>query len=223
MGKYHGRWGFEAFTNARGVLYHSPKIDPGVKYPPYSEHGRERKVMDKMLSGTTARSVPSLSLRPVRAGVVIAAAATSTAAAATIDGTVVAAGRPSAGAVVGVYAGSPSEVARVGETTTGSDGGVWIAYTPPAYGIVYADATGAASAGRLRLAAVIGIAGGDPAEPQAAKVTINEFIDRRDRLRPRPVRRLARHLGPESRVGERRGYSLEPGAGRNRHGRERGD
>ena len=33
MGKYHGRWGFEAFTNARGVLYHSPMIDPGVKYP----------------------------------------------------------------------------------------------------------------------------------------------------------------------------------------------
>ena len=42
MGKYHGRWGFEAFTNARGVLYHSPMIDPGVKYPPYSEHELER-------------------------------------------------------------------------------------------------------------------------------------------------------------------------------------
>jgi acyl-CoA reductase-like NAD-dependent aldehyde dehydrogenase len=49
MGKYHGRWGFEAFTNARGVLYHSPKIDPGVKYPPYAEHEHERKVMDKLL------------------------------------------------------------------------------------------------------------------------------------------------------------------------------
>ena len=35
MGKYHGRHGFEAFTNARGVLYHSPLVDPGVKYPPY--------------------------------------------------------------------------------------------------------------------------------------------------------------------------------------------
>jgi aldehyde dehydrogenase (NAD+) len=49
MGKYHGRWGFEAFTNARGVLYHSPLIDPGVKYPPYTEHGLERKVMEKLL------------------------------------------------------------------------------------------------------------------------------------------------------------------------------
>jgi acyl-CoA reductase-like NAD-dependent aldehyde dehydrogenase len=49
MGKYHGRWGFESFTNARGVLYHSPKIDPGVKYPPYTEHVGERKVMDKLL------------------------------------------------------------------------------------------------------------------------------------------------------------------------------
>ena len=40
MGKYHGHWGFEAFTNARGVLYHSPKIDPGVKYPPYTRAPR---------------------------------------------------------------------------------------------------------------------------------------------------------------------------------------
>jgi acyl-CoA reductase-like NAD-dependent aldehyde dehydrogenase len=49
MGKYHGRHGFEVFTNARGVLYHSPRIDPGVKYPPYSEHTGERKVMEKLL------------------------------------------------------------------------------------------------------------------------------------------------------------------------------
>jgi len=49
MGKYHGRWGFEAFTNARGVLYHSPLIDPGVKYPPYGEHKLERKIMKKMM------------------------------------------------------------------------------------------------------------------------------------------------------------------------------
>jgi aldehyde dehydrogenase (NAD+) len=35
MGKYHGRWGFEAFTNARGVMYHGTNIDPAVHYPPY--------------------------------------------------------------------------------------------------------------------------------------------------------------------------------------------
>ncbi len=49
MGKYHGHWGFEAFTNARGVLYHSALLDPGVKYPPYSEHGLERKVIQKLM------------------------------------------------------------------------------------------------------------------------------------------------------------------------------
>lgn len=49
MGKYHGRWGFEAFTNARGVLYHSPRIDPGVRYPPYSEHVLERGIEDKFM------------------------------------------------------------------------------------------------------------------------------------------------------------------------------
>jgi acyl-CoA reductase-like NAD-dependent aldehyde dehydrogenase len=44
MGKYHGRWGFEAFTNARGVLYHSTTIDLGVRYPPYAKHTLERKI-----------------------------------------------------------------------------------------------------------------------------------------------------------------------------------
>src|SRR5882724_8543676 len=34
MGKYHGEWGFRAYTNARGILYHSTRIDPGVRYPP---------------------------------------------------------------------------------------------------------------------------------------------------------------------------------------------
>ena len=49
MGKYHGKWGFEAFTNARGVLYHSASIDPGVRYPPYSKHTFERKIEGKLM------------------------------------------------------------------------------------------------------------------------------------------------------------------------------
>jgi aldehyde dehydrogenase (NAD+) len=49
MGKYHGHWGFEAFTNARGVLYHSARIDPGVKYPPYTEHTHARTVTQKLM------------------------------------------------------------------------------------------------------------------------------------------------------------------------------
>jgi acyl-CoA reductase-like NAD-dependent aldehyde dehydrogenase len=40
MGKYHGRYGFDAFSNARGVLYHDSLPDPDVKYPPYEEHQR---------------------------------------------------------------------------------------------------------------------------------------------------------------------------------------
>jgi len=35
MGKYHGEWGFRAYTNARGVLYHSTVTDPDIRYPPY--------------------------------------------------------------------------------------------------------------------------------------------------------------------------------------------
>jgi Aldehyde dehydrogenase family len=49
MGKYHGRWGFDAFTNARGVLYHSSRIDPGVRYPPYSRHAFERKIQAELM------------------------------------------------------------------------------------------------------------------------------------------------------------------------------
>jgi aldehyde dehydrogenase (NAD+) len=36
MGKYHGEWGFRTYTNARGVLYHETRIDPDLRYPPYS-------------------------------------------------------------------------------------------------------------------------------------------------------------------------------------------
>jgi acyl-CoA reductase-like NAD-dependent aldehyde dehydrogenase len=49
MGKYHGRWGFEAFTNARGILYHSAKLDPGVRYPPYSKHQLQRAITTKLM------------------------------------------------------------------------------------------------------------------------------------------------------------------------------
>ena len=49
MGKYHGRHGFEAFTNARGVLYHSTLVNPGVKYPPYTRHGAQRKLVNKLM------------------------------------------------------------------------------------------------------------------------------------------------------------------------------
>ena len=49
MGKYHGHWGFEAFTNARGIMYHSAKVDPGVRYPPCSKDKFERKIETKLM------------------------------------------------------------------------------------------------------------------------------------------------------------------------------
>ena len=50
MGKYHGKWGFEAFTNARGVMHHGTRIDPAVRYPPYAKHILERKLEAKLMS-----------------------------------------------------------------------------------------------------------------------------------------------------------------------------
>lgn len=35
MGKYHGEWGFRAYTNARGVLYRGTGVDGEMRYPPY--------------------------------------------------------------------------------------------------------------------------------------------------------------------------------------------
>ena len=49
MGKYHGHWGFEAFTNARGVLYHGAALDPGVKYPPYAKNHAAHEVIEKLM------------------------------------------------------------------------------------------------------------------------------------------------------------------------------
>jgi aldehyde dehydrogenase (NAD+) len=50
MGKYHGEWGFRAYTNARGVLHHSTMFDPGVRYPPYSENERLRGILGRLMS-----------------------------------------------------------------------------------------------------------------------------------------------------------------------------
>jgi aldehyde dehydrogenase (NAD+) len=47
MGKYHGEWGFRAFSNAKAVLEHSTRIDPGLRYPPYS--GIEATILRKLL------------------------------------------------------------------------------------------------------------------------------------------------------------------------------
>jgi aldehyde dehydrogenase (NAD+) len=49
MGKYHGEWGFRAYTNARGVLYHSTRVDLAVRYPPYSENQRLRGLVTRFL------------------------------------------------------------------------------------------------------------------------------------------------------------------------------
>ncbi len=42
MGKYHGQWGFRAYTNARGVLHRGTGLDPSLRYPPYSRNTRLR-------------------------------------------------------------------------------------------------------------------------------------------------------------------------------------
>ena len=44
MGKYHGEWGFRAYTNARGVLNHSTWLNLGFRYPPYDRYRVLREI-----------------------------------------------------------------------------------------------------------------------------------------------------------------------------------
>ena len=37
MGAYHGRWGFEEFSHAEGILHRAAWADPSVRYRPYTE------------------------------------------------------------------------------------------------------------------------------------------------------------------------------------------
>jgi aldehyde dehydrogenase (NAD+) len=46
MGKYHGEWGFRAYSNIRGVLHHSSRLDiGGLRYPPYNRHRTLRELV----------------------------------------------------------------------------------------------------------------------------------------------------------------------------------
>jgi acyl-CoA reductase-like NAD-dependent aldehyde dehydrogenase len=46
MGKYHGEWGFRAYSNARGILTHSTRIDiGGLRYPPYDRNRMLRDIL----------------------------------------------------------------------------------------------------------------------------------------------------------------------------------
>lgn len=64
-------WERRGFINARGVLYHSPRIDPGVRYPPYSEHQRKRSNLgcdEASMPTVTADSVTARSVVVVGGG-----------------------------------------------------------------------------------------------------------------------------------------------------------
>jgi len=46
MGKYHGEWGFRAYSNVRGILHHSTALDiGGLRYPPYERNRTLRELV----------------------------------------------------------------------------------------------------------------------------------------------------------------------------------
>ncbi len=52
MGKYHGRWGFETFSNAKAVLRQSTIFDPSLPYPPATP--RKTAILRSLLSAKTS-------------------------------------------------------------------------------------------------------------------------------------------------------------------------
>ena len=44
IGKYQGEWGFRAYSNARGVLNNSTRLDLGIRYPPYDRYKLLREI-----------------------------------------------------------------------------------------------------------------------------------------------------------------------------------
>lgn len=58
MGRCHGRWGFEAFSNERPVMRRGAWPDPSLRYPPYSAHGlRLIKALMWLTSGVSDEMV----------------------------------------------------------------------------------------------------------------------------------------------------------------------
>jgi len=49
MGKYHGRAGFEAFSNAKAVFRHGTRFDLPLRYPPFSS--RDKTILRAAASG----------------------------------------------------------------------------------------------------------------------------------------------------------------------------
>ena len=41
MGRYHGRWSFDTFTHAKGLLHKAVIFEVPIRYPPYSESRRK--------------------------------------------------------------------------------------------------------------------------------------------------------------------------------------
>jgi hypothetical protein len=92
-----------------------------------------------------------------------------------LHGTIGAGGRPLAGAKVVLFVASRTSATKLAEATADEVGSFQLSYAPPGRGVLYVDATTSAS-GKLRLRAVVGVAGdaGALARP-VSTVTVNEF------------------------------------------------
>jgi len=94
---------------------------------------------------------------------------------AALRGTVMAAGKPLAGAQVTLFAGSREGVSELGYARTDSAGSFGISYVKPAAGMLYVQAA-PAGASRLRLQSVVGVGSGGGVPPRTlTAVTVDEL------------------------------------------------
>jgi hypothetical protein len=101
--------------------------------------------------------------------------ATPAARAASLQGTVNAAGKPLASARVTLFGASRQDAVELGRATTDASGRFTISYEQGSAGALYVDATSPGSS-RLRLRAVVGVGGGGGVQPSTlGTVTVNEL------------------------------------------------
>jgi hypothetical protein len=92
-----------------------------------------------------------------------------------LHGTVMAVGKPLAGAQVTLFAGSRAGVSELGHARTDTSGSFGISYVKPAAGVLYVQAA-PAGASRLRLQSVVAVGSGGGVPPQTlTTVTVDEL------------------------------------------------
>jgi hypothetical protein len=116
-----------------------------------------------------------LTAAAVASALTIGISAASATTNASLTGTVLAAGKPLAGAAVTLAVGTRTGVTKLSAATTDTAGTFHLSYPTPTAGVLYVSANDTAHASSLRLLSVVGIRGGGIARTTLTTVKVDEL------------------------------------------------